>query len=228
MARAKKGLGEILREADLISEAQLAEALALQESFGERLASILVRQHILTEKFAVTYLGRQIGIPGVDLSQQEIHLALLSTVTLDICEKNLVFPVNMRGDYLQLAMSDPQDRALVADIELWTGFPLAPLIALEASLKNAIVEARRAVREGRKTITPNVQRPRDSGPARDAARPASAEEKGRQEPAAPVPVTPLDQRAEKAIFETLGGAPLKASAMAREARPPSEIGRAHV
>ena len=35
----RKGLGEILREADLISEAQLGEALALQKTYGERLAS---------------------------------------------------------------------------------------------------------------------------------------------------------------------------------------------
>ena len=71
---ARKELGEILREADLISEAQLAEALALQKTFGERLASILVRQRILTEKFAVTYLGRQLGVPAVDLSKPEIDL----------------------------------------------------------------------------------------------------------------------------------------------------------
>ena len=72
----RKELGEILREADLVSEAQLAEALSLQRTFGERLASILVRQKILTEKFAVTYLGRQLGVPGVDLSKAEIELSL--------------------------------------------------------------------------------------------------------------------------------------------------------
>ncbi len=66
----KRELGEILREADLVNDAQLSEALALQRTFGERLASILVRQRILTEKFAVTYLGRQLGIPAVDLSKE--------------------------------------------------------------------------------------------------------------------------------------------------------------
>ena len=66
---AKRELGEILLEADLINQAQLAEALGLQRTFGERLASVLVRQHILTEKFAVTYLGRQLGVPPVDLSK---------------------------------------------------------------------------------------------------------------------------------------------------------------
>jgi CheY-like chemotaxis protein len=192
---ARKGLGEILREADLISEAQLAEALALQKSYGERLASILVRQHILTEKFAVTYLGRQLGVPGVDLSQQEIDLALLSKVTLDLCEKNLVFPVKVRGTRLQLAMSDPLDREVIAEIEFKTGVRLAPLIALDASIKNAIAEARRAVKAGQRKLTPNVQREAGGLP-----KPTSAS-------AAPAPpVKALNPEQESAIFESLPGA----------------------
>ena len=187
----RKGLGEILREADLISEAQLLEALALQKSFGERLASILVRQHILTEKFAVTYLGRQLGVPGVDLSQQEIDLALLSKVPLDLCEKHLVFPVKVRGTRLQIAMSDPLDRDAVAEIEFKTGVRLAPLIALDASIKNAIAEGRRAVQEGRRKLTPNVQRA-PGGPPRASDPPA--------------PVKVLNEQQEKAIIETLPGA----------------------
>jgi CheY-like chemotaxis protein len=187
---ARKGLGEILREADLISEAQLTEALALQKTYGERLASILVRQHILTEKFAVTYLGRQLGVPGVDLSQQEIDLALLSRVTLEICEKKLVFPVKVRGTRLQIAMSDPLDRDVVAEIEFKTGVRLAPLIALDASIKNAIVEARRALQKGERKLTPNVQRAPGGPPVSGAASPS--------------PV--LNEQQERAIIETLPGA----------------------
>jgi CheY-like chemotaxis protein len=189
----RQGLGEILREADLISDAQLAEALALQKTYGERLASILVRQRILTEKFAVTYLGRQLGVPGVDLSQQEIELGLLSKVTLELCEKNLVFPVKVRGTRLQIAMSDPLDRDVVAEIEFKTGVRLAPLIALDASIKNAIVEARRALQEGRTKLTPNVQRA--------AGGPPKA-----RETTAPVPVKALNAQQEQAIIETLPGA----------------------
>ena len=44
----RKGLGAILREADLISEGQLRDALSAQKTFGERLASVLVRQCTLT------------------------------------------------------------------------------------------------------------------------------------------------------------------------------------
>jgi DNA-binding response OmpR family regulator len=215
---ARRELGEILREADLISEAQLAEALGLQKQFGERLASILVRQHVLTEKFAVTYLGRQLGVPGVDLSKQEIELELLSAVPLDLCERKMVFPIQMRGTRLQVAMADPLDKDLVAEIEFKTGFKLAPMIALDASIKNAISEARRAIREKRPTITPNVQRPRaNPTPPRGTPAPPPA-------PVTPVPVKALDARQEKAIIESLAGGTLKAPTSApalSEPRPPS-------
>jgi type IV pilus assembly protein PilB len=109
----RKELGEILREADLITPAQLTEALSLQRTYGERLASVLVRQHILTEKFAVTYLGRQLGVPPVDLSKTEIELTLLDMVPLELCERHLVFPVRFEGTRLQLAMADPLDRTVM-------------------------------------------------------------------------------------------------------------------
>jgi len=208
----RKELGEILREADLVSEAQLAEALALQRTFGERLASILVRQKILTEKFAVTYLGRQLGVPAVDLSKAEIDLSLLELLPLDLCERHLVLPIRIEGTRLQLAMSDPMDHTLVAEIEFKTGARLAPMIALESSIKNAIIEARRALKAGHKSIMPNVQRGRESGSPATVAAPTAAS----AAPLTPAPVTPLEER-EKAIFETLAGAPLTTTPVSSEA-----------
>jgi DNA-binding response OmpR family regulator len=204
----RKELGEILRAADLVSEAQLAEALSLQRTFGERLASILVRQKILTEKFAVTYLGRQLGIPAVDLSKSEIDLSLLDVVHLDVCERHLVFPVKVEGTRLQLAMADPLDHVLVSEIEFKSGVRLAPMIALESSIKNAIIEARRALKAGQRSISPNVQRPRDGAPA--AAAPAAESAAAAERPSPTVTPAPLSQVEEKerAIFETLAGAPI--------------------
>jgi DNA-binding response OmpR family regulator len=200
----RKELGEILREADLINDTQLAEALTLQRTFGERLASILVRQKILTEKFAVTYLGRQLGVPPVDLSKTEIDLGVLEVLPLELCERHLVFPIRVEGTRLQVAMSDPMDHVLVSEIEFKTGVRLAPMIALESSIKNAIVEARRAMKGGQRKINPNVQRPRESEPAPTAAAP------GASPPPAPgsAPGAALMEEKERAIFETLAGAPI--------------------
>ncbi len=214
---AKRELGEILLEADLINQAQLAEALGLQRTFGERLASVLVRQHILTEKFAVTYLGRQLGVPPIDLSKVEIDLSLLDVIPLDLCERSLVFPVRVEGTRLQLAMSDPMDHALVSEIEFKTGVRLAPMIALESSVKNAILEARRALKGGQRRITPNVQRPRET-PAESV--PPPTPEPGAEVPLQPIPVARLEEK-ERAVFETLAGAPLVAPLPSPPVRVPA-------
>ena len=209
----RKELGEMLRQADLISEGQLAEALGLQKTFGEKLASILVRQHILTEKFAVTYLGRQLGIPAVDLSKTEIDLGVLDIIPLELCERHLVFPIKVEGTRLQLAMSDPLDQTLVSEIEFKTGVRLAPMIALESSIKNAIFESRRALKSGTRRIMPNVQRAKDQRPGAAALPPPAAATASppAEDGSRPVPVMPmrqLNEAQEKALFETLAGTPL--------------------
>ena len=195
----RKELGEILLEADLINPVQLKEALALQRTYGERLASVLVRQNILTEKFAVTYLGRQLGMPPVDISKTDIEVSLLDVVPLELCERHLVFPIKVEGTRLQIAMSDPMDHGLVSEIEFKTGVRLAPMIALEASIKNAILEARRAIKSGHKKISPNVQKSRPVQPVAAAAPQPHA--------ATRIPLVPLEDR-ERAVIETLAGAPV--------------------
>jgi DNA-binding response OmpR family regulator len=211
----KKELGEILLAADLISEAQLSEALAAQQKLGERLASILVRKRILTEKFAVTYLGRQLGVPAVDLSKVEVNLSLLDLIPLEMCERRLIFPVRVDGAHLQLAMSDPTDHVLISQIETETGVRLTPTIALEASIKGAISEARRALLRGTRSATAEGPRPpqteaaSDGGPASDAM--------------AVSPVPALPELAHGAIVvESLGGAELKTIGAARKSEGAAE------
>ena len=157
MAVTRKELGEMLLEADLIRPSQLNEALGLQKAYGERLASVLVRKRILTEKFAVTYLGRQVGFPGIDLSQTEIDLSTLDLVPLGFCERHRIIPIRVDGDRLLLAMINPTDTALLARIQAQTKIQLVPMVALESSIRNAIREARQAQRAGRRTITPSIQ-----------------------------------------------------------------------
>lgn len=217
MPKPKKELGEILLEADLVTEAQLKQALALQRTYGERLASILVRQRILTEKFAVTYLGRQLGVPPVDLSKHEIDLGLLDVVGLDLCERHLVFPVRVEATRLQLAMSDPTDHVLVSEIEFKSGVRLTPMIALESSIKNAVIEARRALKAGRRTIVANVQKVATDAAAGAPASPPAAGAPAPEPP--PVALAPLEER-ERAVFETLAGAPLATQASQPSPAPP--------
>ena len=195
----KRGLGTILVEAGLITKAQLDETLELQKVYGEKLASILVRQNHLTEKFAVSYLGRQLGVPAVDMSKHTISLDLLRLVSFVVCSKKLVFPIQLEGGQLQLAMADPLNQELVAELAQQHHVRLRPCIALEASIKNAIEEAAIAVKAGRRTFTPS--------PLHDRLATFSLDPRRRQLPpgTGPLPVVVLEKDRSAPIVERLGG-----------------------
>lgn len=193
----------MLVDADLVDKAQIAHALSLQPAYGERLASILVRQRMLTEKFAVSYLGRQLHVPHIDISREEIHLSLFDVVPVAVCERHLVVPVKIEDTRLLLAMANPLDQVLVAELEVKTNVRLLPAIALESSIKNAIIEARRALKVHRKTIRPNVQRT----PPLPALDPGATRPRQPQTPISVVPAADL-----AAAYETVTGAPLDVTA----------------
>jgi DNA-binding response OmpR family regulator len=207
-----RGLGEILRAADLITDAQLEDALRLQKQHGERLASILVRQRVLTEKFAVTYLGRKIGVPAVDLSRTEIELYLFELVPLDVCLRHQVMPVKVDGGRLQLAMADPTNQKAISEIEFKTAAKIVPMVALESSLKRALEEVQKAIKEGLRRITINAQQlstlppPPSPGPAGTQKPPAARPTAGDQPQKPRPPVAPVLDH--DTVFETLTGSPL--------------------
>jgi CheY-like chemotaxis protein len=125
------------------------------------LASVLVRQGILTEKLAVTHVGRQLDVLGVDLSSQTLDLQLFERLPLEFCEQNLVFPLRFENGWLLVAVCDPRDTALLARIEA-RGMHVAVCVALEVSLRHALAEARVALAVGLMKIMPNVQRDIDA------------------------------------------------------------------
>jgi DNA-binding response OmpR family regulator len=104
---------------------------------------------------------------------------------------------------------------LVSEIEFKTGVRLAPMIALESSIKNAIIEARRALKGGLHKISPNVQRTRETETAAPSAGlPATPD-------ATPAPSVPSLEEKERAVFETLAGAPIVTQAPTSSNRVPA-------
>ncbi|MDQ2702915.1 MAG: Flp pilus assembly complex ATPase component TadA [Pseudomonadota bacterium] len=60
---ASRRLGELLVEHQLVTQADVAKALAFQQQFGGRIGSILVRLGALSEESLLPLLAQQLGIP---------------------------------------------------------------------------------------------------------------------------------------------------------------------
>ena len=60
-------IGECLRQAGIITEENLQEALVEHKRSGERLGSVLIRMNLATERQIAKALAYQLGFPYVDL-----------------------------------------------------------------------------------------------------------------------------------------------------------------
>src|SRR2546430_1338589 len=65
----KKRLGEMLVDEGIISEEQLQEAMHEQKIKGGRLEKILISQGYVTQDVIMAFVGTQLGIPHVSLTE---------------------------------------------------------------------------------------------------------------------------------------------------------------
>jgi type IV pilus assembly protein PilB len=130
--------GEFLLKAGHIDEAQLKEALALQEEQGGRLGTNLVKLNALNEKELVELLAKHFGVPAVDLAEMEIDEAVIKIIPPDIARKYTILPVSKAGATVTLAMIDPTNVFAMDDVKFMTGYRVEPVVASETAIRAAI------------------------------------------------------------------------------------------
>lgn len=133
----KKRIGELLVEANYITQAQLAQALDLQKTDGRRIGRILVGLGYLTEQSLIEVLEFQLGIPHVILAKRTIPPEVVKLVPETMARKYKVFPVEKHGNQLMLGMVDPADVFAIDDLKIQLGFEIQPLIISEEDLNRA-------------------------------------------------------------------------------------------
>ncbi len=131
-------LGEMLIKAGLISQKQLQEALQLQKTNGGKLGYNLVRLNYVKEEDITSLLSEQYGVPAIHLEHFEIDESILKHIPSDVAQKYLVIPIERTGATLTVAMADPSNVFALDDIRFITGYQVEPVVAAEASIREAI------------------------------------------------------------------------------------------
>jgi type IV pilus assembly protein PilB len=131
-------LGDLLLRANLITEAQLEQAIAQQKLEGSRLGVILTKLGWVTEEDVGRCLGAQYGIPYIDLDSQMISPEVIRLIPPTIVLKHLVIPVARVGTTLTMAMADPTNVFAVDDIKFMTSLKVEPIVATESAIRRAI------------------------------------------------------------------------------------------
>jgi type IV pilus assembly protein PilB len=138
----KTKLGELLVEAELIDEFQLAAALGEQARWGNRLGETLVRLGYLTEAVLVRTLSRHYGLPGVHLEGKRIEPEVLALLPAELAEEYHCIPLFKKrisgGEVLYLGMAHPEDLRIIDDVSFRAGLPVRPVLVGPLQINTAI------------------------------------------------------------------------------------------
>lgn len=135
-----RGVGATFVKSGLISEEQLAEALAKQEhvSRDESLGDILVSLGMISERDRVRCLGEQWGVRFVDLTDYPIEPDIPKLLAQSIARRYKVVPIARNDGKVTLAMKNPLDIFAIDEIRLITGCDIEPVIATEEDVVQTI------------------------------------------------------------------------------------------
>lgn len=129
----KKKLGDLLKEAGIISELQIIEALERKKN-DQKLGNALVEQGYITEKQLLDVLEIQLKLDSVSLYQYPIDVSLAELVSKEFARSKLLLPIKKDGSKLTVAMNDPLDFYAIEELEFATGYIVQPVIAMRDDL----------------------------------------------------------------------------------------------
>lgn len=134
----KRRLGEILKDANLITDSQLQTALERQKETNERLGKILVNLGLVNETSVIKVLESQLGIPYINLSKRPIDPETAKLIPEAMAQRYKVIPVAKSTYRLTLAMVDPLNVFAIDDVRIFTGLEVDAVIASESDVDRAI------------------------------------------------------------------------------------------
>lgn len=122
-------LGNLLIQEQFVTAENIDKALQLQAATGKRLGTILIEKGWVSETNLLRILGKQLGIPYINLRPGLWDASISTILNRDICQRFMVFPLFKVHKKLILATSDPQDLHAFDEIRKLTGFAIKPVLA---------------------------------------------------------------------------------------------------
>lgn len=134
----RKRIGDLLRDAGIVTEAQLEAALAEQRRSGGRLCYNLIRLGHLRADDLVGFLRDQFGVAAVNLERYQVPEEVLRLLPSSFARERRIVPLHVLGPTLTVAMVDPSRADDIAAVREITGLEPEPVITPEAALEAAL------------------------------------------------------------------------------------------
>jgi type IV pilus assembly protein PilB len=151
----RQPLGQQLLSAELITQRQLDDALAIQRSTGSFLGDTLVALGHGKSKDIGPILARELRVEYVDPREAEISEQTMDLVPESFSREHAVIALRIEAGRLHVAMKDPLDLAVLDDLKLIAGMPVLAALSMEREVLAAInmhFDSRRQAQQAIKDI----------------------------------------------------------------------------
>jgi len=136
---ARKKMGEILIDNEVISQDELDQALLRQKGTNKPIGKILEDMEVILEEDIAKALSTQFGFPHVKrFSRHNFPQNVLAKIDTESALSHLIFPLKIDSNTLYLAMSNPLDMALQSDLSFKLAMRISPCVATPDEIKAAI------------------------------------------------------------------------------------------
>ncbi|MGA2472532.1 MAG: ATPase, T2SS/T4P/T4SS family, partial [Acidimicrobiales bacterium] len=137
--------GSLLIRRGLVSEDDVAQALAVQDQTGKRIGETLVEMGALNQRELVLVLADLLHMPVVDIRRDNPDPKALALIPEDVVRKHMAMPIRLDDDGLQVAVSDQPSVAVRALLMQSSDHPIRLVLAPAEDIQWAIDNSYRAI-----------------------------------------------------------------------------------
>src|ERR1035437_6452616 len=134
MTTKRMQIGEILVEEGILSQEQLARALAEQKASGQFLGELLIARGLVSNEQLVKVLAARLGVRGCILKPGLADPALLEMIGEEEALRLRVLPMFKVRETLTVAMAEPQSLPTIDRLRQMTNCNIRPVLAMEANI----------------------------------------------------------------------------------------------
>ncbi len=135
-----RSMGEILVEMGFVDEAEVDEALKIQEGEGGKLGDILIKLGYVSEPDVLFALAEQTGMEVADLDDTEVEPSVIDMISKTFAETYRVCPVGSEGGVVVVALSDPMNPTVLDDLRFMLNLEVRGAVSTPEAVDRAILK----------------------------------------------------------------------------------------
>lgn len=132
-------LKNFMVDAGMITSDQFAVCANQAKERNVQVEDVLIARKFIDGDQLLKLKAYILGIPFVNLEKENISPEVLNLIPESVARANGVVAFRRSGDFLEVAMSDPEDLGVIESIKKTTGLLILPCLADEPGIKSAIL-----------------------------------------------------------------------------------------